>query len=49
MSYMTIWVIWSMGCMAILPMGDMAMGSRLYGYGLMRLHALEFTVLSFWF
>jgi hypothetical protein len=37
-----------MGYMAISPMDDMAMGFRLYGYGLMRLHAMDFTVLSFW-
>jgi hypothetical protein len=46
---MTILVIWSMGYMAISPMGNMVMRSRLYGYGLMRLHAMDLKVLSFWF
>jgi len=54
---MAILDIWSMGYMAIWPMGDMAMLSRLYGimayglygYGLMKLHAmgLEFRVFGF--
>jgi len=50
---MAILVIWSIGYMAIWPMGDMAMLSRLYGimayglygYGLMKLHAMG---LKFW-